>query len=241
LPIFACKFIFRAIWIPESDQLPDTVNDFAKERCRMLDEQLRPRGIDNPRVLAVIESTPRHLFVPEESRPWSYADSPQPIGFGQTISQPFIVALMTQTLHLTGPERVLEIGAGSGYQAAILAQLAAEVHTVEFIPELAERATHRLEELGLSNVHVHNGDGSEGWPASAPYDAILVAAAAPQVPLPLLDQLAENGRMIIPIGRRGTQELELWQRKQGAFEYEALIPVAFVPLRGKHGWTRDER
>jgi protein-L-isoaspartate(D-aspartate) O-methyltransferase len=168
--------------------LPDIVNDFAGERRRMVDEQLRPRGIDNPRLLAVIESTPRHLFVPEESRPWAYADSPQPIGFGQTISQPFIVALMTQTLHLTGSERVLEIGAGSGYQAAI-----------------------------------------------------LVAAAAPQVPPPLLDQLAENGRMIIPKGRHGTQDLELWRRKQRAFEHEALIPVAFVPLRGKHGLSRDER
>jgi protein-L-isoaspartate(D-aspartate) O-methyltransferase len=207
----------------------------------MVEEQLRPRGIKDPRVLAVFESTPRHLFVPEETRSWAYADAPQPIGFDQTISQPCIVALMTQILGLTGPERILEVGAGCGYQAAILGQLAAEVHTVELIPELAERATRTLTELGLTNVHVHCGDGSDGWPYSAPYDAILVAAAAPQVPPPLLEQLAENGRMILPVGRRGYQKLEFWQREQGAFKPRALIPVAFVPLRGKHGWARGER
>ena len=220
--------------------MPDTEKDFVVERHRMVEEQLRPRGIDDPRVLAVVESTPRHLFVPEESHPWAYADSALQIGFGQTISQPFVVALMTQALRLTGSERVLEVGAGSGYQAAILAQLAAEVHTVEFIPELAERATRTLAELGLTNVHVHSGDGSDGWPASAPYDAILVAAAAPHIPPPLLEQLAENGRMILPVGGHGYQNLELWRREPGAFEHEAIIPVCFVPLRGKHGWTRDE-
>jgi protein-L-isoaspartate(D-aspartate) O-methyltransferase len=221
--------------------LPEPRIDFVVERHRMVEEQLCPRGIDDPRVLAVFESTPRHLFVPEESRPWAYADSPQQIGFGQTISQPFIVALMTQLLHLSGSERVLEVGAGSGYQAAILAQLAAEVHTVEFIPELAERATCTLAGLGLANVHVHSGDGSDGWLACAPYDAILVAAAAPRVPPPLLEQLAAYGRLILPVGRYGDQELQLWQREPGAFEYKAIIPVAFVPLRGKHGWPRDER
>jgi protein-L-isoaspartate(D-aspartate) O-methyltransferase len=220
--------------------MPESMKDFTAERRRMVEEQLRPRGIDDPRVLAVFEATPRHLFIPEESRPWAYADSPQPIGFGQTISQPFIVALMTQFLYLTGSERVLEVGAGSGYQAAILAGLTAEVHTVELIPELAERATRTLADLGLGNVHVHSGDGSIGWPASAPYDAILVAAAAPQVPPPLLEQLAARGRLILPVGRHGTQELELWRREQGAFEYETILSVCFVPLRGKHGWARNE-
>jgi protein-L-isoaspartate(D-aspartate) O-methyltransferase len=221
--------------------MPESIKDFAVERHRMVEEQLRPRGIDDPRVLAVFESIPRHLFVPEESRPWAYADSPLQIGFGQTISQPFIVALMTQLLYLTGSERVLEVGAGSGYQAAILAGLAGELHTVEFIPELAERATRTLAELGLGNVHVHSGDGSMGWPASAPYDAILVAAAAPQVPQPLLEQLAEHGRLILPVGRHGSQELELWRREQGAFEHETILSVCFVPLRGKHGWPGGER
>jgi protein-L-isoaspartate(D-aspartate) O-methyltransferase len=225
----------------EANGLPELLTDFAGERQRMVEEQLCPRGIDDPRVLAVFESTPRHLFVPEESRPWAYADSPQSIGFGQTISQPFIVALMTQLLHLTGSERVLEVGAGSGYQAAILAQLVADVDTVEFIPELAERAACTLAELGLDNVHVHSGDGSEGWPACAPYDAILVAAAAPHVPPPLLEQLAAHGRLILPVGRHGTQELQLWQREQGTFEHKAIIPVAFVPLHGRHGWPREER
>ena len=221
--------------------MPEPLKDFAVERHRMVEEQLRPRGIDDPRVLAVVESTPRHLFVPEESHPWAYADAPQQIGFGQTISQPYIVALMTQLLKLTGSERVLEVGAGSGYQAAILSQLAAEVETVELIPELAERAARTLAELGLDNVHVHSGDGSEGWAPSAPYDDILVAAAAPQVPPPLLEQLALHGRMILPVGRHGYQGLELWRREQETFEHEAILPVAFVPLRGKHGWARDER
>jgi protein-L-isoaspartate(D-aspartate) O-methyltransferase len=221
--------------------MPESLKDFAMKRQRMVDEQLRPRGINDPRVLAVFESTPRHLFIPEESRSWAYADSPLQIGFGQTISQPYIVALMTQLLYLTGAERVLEVGAGSGYQAAILAGLAAEVHTIEFIPELAERAARTLAELELTNIHVHGGDGSEGWPASAPYGAILVAAAAPHVPPPLLEQLAEHGRMILPVGRHGTQELELWQREHGTFEHEAIIPVAFVPLRGRHGWPGGER
>jgi protein-L-isoaspartate(D-aspartate) O-methyltransferase len=212
------------------------VNEFAAERHRMVKEQLRPRGICDPRVLAALESTPRHLFVPEESRPWAYADSPQPIGHGQTISQPYIVALMSEALHLAGLERVLEVGAGSGYQAAILACLAAEIHTIELIPELAERSTRTLADLGLTNIHVHSGDGTLGWPESAPYDAILVAAAAPHVPQPLLDQLAPHGRLILPVGARGMQQLEHWWREGEVFKHETLLAVAFVPLRGKHGW-----
>lgn len=212
---------------------------FVHERFRMVDEQLRMRGIQDPRVLAVYKLIPRHLFVPKESRPWAYADCPQPIGFGQTISQPYVTALMSESLHLTGPERVLEVGTGSGYQTAILSQLSAEVHTIEIIPELAERAARTFIELGLTNIHSHIGDGSQGWPESAPYDAILVAAAAPRVPALLLDQLAEGGRMILPIGARGGQQLELWRREQGGFEHEVILLVAFVPLRGKDGWPED--
>jgi protein-L-isoaspartate(D-aspartate) O-methyltransferase len=210
----------------------DPSQDFTEQRRRMVGTQLIRRGIRDPRVLAVLETTPRHLFVPEESRPWAYADSPQPIGFNQTISQPYIVALMSQSLNLTGSERVLEVGTGSGYQAAILAQLAAEVHSVELIPELAERATRTLASLGLANLHVHCADGSLGWPDSAPYDAILVAAAASHVPQPLLKQLADHGRMILPIGQPGAQQLEYWWRVGDTFEYKVLLPVAFVPLQG---------
>lgn len=202
----------------------------------MAAEQLRARGISDPRVLAAFQAVPRHLFVPPEYRPWAYDDSPQPIGHEQTISQPYIVALMSERLALTGTERVLEVGTGCGYQAAILAYLAAEVHTVELIPELAERARQNIATLGLQNVHVHCGDGSQGWPDYAPYQAILVAAAAPQIPQPLLEQLTEGGRLILPIGPRGFQQLELWRREGGAFSSENILPVAFVPLRGKHGW-----
>ncbi len=208
----------------------------AEARRRMVTEQLRQRGIHDPRVLETFESIPRHLFVPLEYQPWAYDDSPQPIGHEQTISQPYIVALMTELLALTGAERVLDVGTGSGYQAAILAKLAAEVHTVELLPALAERARQTLETLGLENAHVHCADGSQGWPDSAPYQAILTAAAAPKVPQPLLEQLAEGGRLVLPVGARGFQRLELWRKEGDAFSSENILPVAFVLLRGKHGW-----
>ena len=214
----------------------EAIRDLADERHRMVTGQLRPRGIRDPRLLAAFESVPRHLFLPEAERPWAYEDGAQPIGHEQTISQPYIVALMTQVLSLTGSERVLEVGTGSGYQAAILSGLALEIHTLELIPELAARASHTLAELGLTNVQVHTGDGSLGWPAAMPYDAILVAAAAPRAPQPLLDQLADGGRMVIPVGAYGYQYLELWRRHGRIFDHEALLSVAFVPLRGKHGW-----
>lgn len=209
--------------------------DFLAERKRMAVHQLRSRGIRDPRVLEVFESTPRHLFVPAELRESAYADVPLPIGFKQTISQPFIAAYMTQALELTGVERVLEVGTGSGYQAAILSSLAREVHTVELIPALADRAASILADLGIANVFVHLGDGSQGWIESAPYDAIIVTAAAPHVPQPLLDQLAPHGRMILPVGETGVQELEFWRREGESFSHETLLPVAFVPLRGRDG------
>ncbi len=209
--------------------------DFLAERKLMVTRQLLGGGISNRRVLEAFESIPRHLFVPEESREWAYEDHPLPIGFQQTISQPYIVAYMTQWMDLTGAERVLEVGTGSGYLAAILSALALEVHTIEMIPALAERAATTLTCLGLTNVFVHIGDGSQGWSDSAPYDAIMVSAAAPHVPKPLLDQLADHGRMILPVGKSGYQELELWRREGDAFSHEILLPVAFVPLRGKDG------
>ena len=211
------------------------LDDFLDERKYMVERQLRARGIHDARVLAAFEAIPRHLFVPEESRQWAYEDCPHRIGFEQSISQPFIVAYMTQSLKLTGTERVLEIGTGSGYQTAILSQLVPEVHTVELIPALAERAAKTLAEIGITNVFLHTADGSLGWSESAPYDAIIVTAAAPRVPKSLLDQLTDHGRMILPVGASGFQELELWQRAGYSFSYETLLAVAFVPLRGKEG------
>jgi len=204
----------------------------------MVAEQLRPRGIRNPRVLSVFETIPRHFFIPNEEQAWSYGDYPQPIGFGQTISQPYIVALMTESLMLTGVEKALEVGTGSGYQSAILSKLVAEVHTIEIIPELAERARRAFETLDIMNVHSHVGDGSKGLNEFSPFDAILVTAAAPHVPKPLLDQLSDGGRLIIPVGSRGFQELELWHRSGSAFKSETILPVAFVPLRGQFGWEK---
>ena len=212
------------------------MDKFLDERKRMVEDQIARRGILDPRLLAVMESVPRHRFVPADNLTWAYSDGPLPIGHGQTISQPYIVALMTGLLELKGDERVLEVGTGSGYQAAILARMAGEVHTVEFIPELAGRAEEVLAELGFANVHVHAGDGSLGWPAAAPYAGILVAAAAPSAPEPLLAQLAEGGRLVIPVGSHGFQQLEVWKRNGNQYEHKTNIAVAFVPLRGEHGW-----
>ena len=205
-------------------------------RKRMVEEQIVRRGVHDPRLLSVMGDVPRHRFVLADDLAWAYADGPLPIGHGQTISQPYIVALMTDLLQLNGVERVLEVGTGSGYQAAVLGRMAAEVHTVEVIPELAAQATKILAELGFSNIQIHDGDGSQGWPAASPYNAILVAAAAPSVPQPLLDQLAEGGRLVIPVGDRGNQQLECWTRTGQKFERRVSLQVAFVPLRGEYGW-----
>ena len=205
-------------------------------RKRMVEEQIVRRGVHDPRLLSVMGDVPRHRFVLADDLAWAYADGPLPIGHGQTISQPYIVALMTDLLQLNGVERVLEVGTGSGYQAAVLGRMAAEVHTVEVIPELAAQATKILAELGFSNIQVHDGDGSQGWPAASPYNAILVAAAAPSVPQPLLDQLAEGGRLVIPVGDRGNQQLECWTRTGQKFERRVSLQVTFVPLRGEYGW-----
>jgi protein-L-isoaspartate(D-aspartate) O-methyltransferase len=209
--------------------------EFLEERKLMVERQLRGRGIYEARLLAAFESIPRHLFVPEDLRLLAYEDCPHPIGYGQTISQPYIAAYMTRSLGLTGTEHMLEVGTGSGYQAAILSRLVADVHTIELIPALADRAAHILAELGLTNVFVHIGDGSRGWIKEAPYDAIMVTAAAPRAPKSLLNQLAGQGRMILPVGPSGYQDLQLWTRQGDSFSQETLLPVAFVPLRGKEG------
>lgn len=208
--------------------------DFTQERKRMVEMQIMRRGLLEPRLLAAFSTVPRHLFVPAEENYVAYEDSPLPIGCGQTISQPYIVALMTHLLELTGEERVLEVGTGSGYQSAILSLLAKEIHTIEFIPALAEQAKKMLADY--PNVYCHTGDGSLGWPEAAPYDGIIVAAAAPKAPQALLDQLKSGGRLVIPVGDRGYQELEVWTRCMDEFDRRSEITVAFVPLRGKEGW-----
>jgi protein-L-isoaspartate(D-aspartate) O-methyltransferase len=198
----------------------------------MVDEQLRQRGIRDGRVLQVMAEVPRHLFVPVAWRRYAYNDGPLPIGEGQTISQPYIVALMTENLLLTGEETVLEVGTGSGYQAAVLSRLARRVYSIEILPNLAETARVRLAELGYDNVTVIVGNGNYGWPQGGPYDAIIVTAAAPQVPQALLDQLAEGGRLVVPVSIRGVQHL-LRLRKVGRnITQEDLGLVQFVPLVG---------
>ncbi len=209
---------------------------FSHIRQRMVDEQIARRGVSDARVLKAMRDLPRHHFVDPELHDEAYADHPLPIGAGQTISQPYIVALMTACLDLMGDEKVLEIGTGSGYQAALLGKLAREVHTVELVPRLAEKARGILEGLGIRNVHVHVGDGSLGWPEEAPYDRIIATAAAPRVPDAYLEQLKEEGKMVIPVGARWRQMLELWTRKGKEGIKEEILPVVFVPLLGAEGW-----
>ena len=212
---------------------------YQSQRNRMVDEQLFSRDIVDRRVLDAMRRVPRHHFVRPEDIHLAYADGPLPIGLGQTISQPYIVALMTQLLELKGGEVVLEVGTGSGYQAAVLAQLVREVHTIERHAQLARQAEMALVELGLTNVCVHVGDGSLGLLDYAPFQGILVTAAAPHVPQPLLDQLADSGRLVAPVGSLGGQVLERWWRSGENYRHEVVTPVAFVPLRGKHGWDED--
>jgi protein-L-isoaspartate(D-aspartate) O-methyltransferase len=203
----------------------------------MVHDDLRGRGVRDPQVLAAMLAVPREEFVPPELDDRAYADRPLPIGHGQTISQPYIVALMTQALKLRPTDRVLEIGAGSGYGAAVLARLASEVYTVERLPELAEAARERLARLGFDNVRVRCGDGTLGWAAHAPYDAISVTAAAPAVPRALLAQLVIGGRLVMPIGGRGGQRLvTITRTRADDCTIADLGPVEFVPLIGDEGW-----
>lgn len=198
--------------------------------------QLLPRGIEDPRVIKAFETVARHAFVPKDLEPSAYEDCALPIGNDQTISQPYIVARMTELLELTGKETVLEIGTGSGYQAAILSQLCNKVHTVEQVPELSARAQKTCDTLGYKNIAFHTGDGSLGWPDSAPYDAILVTAAAPDTPPPLLDQLKDNGRLVIPLGERRLQIMTRIRKNNGIFRTDRGEACVFVPLLGKYGW-----
>jgi len=199
----------------------------------MVEAQIRARGVDDERVLSAMRKVPRHLFVPEELKPFAYGDEPLPIGEGQTISQPYIVAYMTQALQLFGTERVLEVGTGSGYQTAVLAEMVREVFTIELLSALSEKARTLLEALGYTNIRLKAGDGTLGWEENAPFDAIMVTAAAPAVPKKLQEQLGLKGRMIIPVGS-GFQELFLITRERGNFRKKKLLPVRFVPLVSAH-------
>ncbi len=203
----------------------------------MVNDQLKARGITDARVLEAFLKVPRHLFVPEAQQPEAYEDHPILIGEGQTISQPYMVALMVQLLRLQGHERVLEIGTGSGYQLAILAQLALEAYSIERLPELAAQAMQRMHTMGYLNVHVGAGNGTPGWREYAPFEGIVVAAAAPKVPQPLLDQLADGGRMVIPVGSQESQMLLSVEKRGGRIHTTEVTSCVFVPLRGEHGWS----
>ncbi len=208
----------------------------ARERERMVAEQLVPRGIKDPRVLEAMGKVPRHLFVDEALRDKAYGDHPLPIGEGQTISQPFMVGRMTELLRLTGTEKVLEVGTGSGYQAAVLAQLAARVCTIERLAKLAARARETLERLGITNVWVRTANGTFGWPDEAPFDRILVAAGGPSIPPPLLEQLAEGGRMVMPVGQADYQKLQVIDKIGGQARVTEDSECVFVKLIGKFAW-----
>lgn len=203
---------------------------FDQARAKMVRQQLEARGIKDKRVLAAMRRVPRHEFVPEHFRASAYDDCPLPIGHGQTISQPYIVAFMTEQLRPLPTDRVLEIGTGSGYQAAVLAELVAEVYTIEIIEPLAERARTTLARLGYTNVTVRVGDGHKGWPEKAPFDAIIVTCAPEDIPQPLVDQLKDGGRMIIPVGPLWDQELVLLEKKQGRLTRTDVLAVRFVPM-----------
>ena len=212
------------------------IKQYELERHDMVERQLRRRGLTDERVLAAFERVPRHLFVPAGLREAAYDDTPLPIGLGQTISQPYIVGLMISLLELNGDERVLELGTGSGYQAALLSRIAGEVHTVELVPPLGVAAQALLRDLGFANVYVHIGDGSLGWPEAAPYSGIVAAAAAPRVPPPLLQQLSEGGRLVLPVALDHEQWLKLLRRRGDDYDERVITAVAFVPMRGKYGW-----
>jgi protein-L-isoaspartate(D-aspartate) O-methyltransferase len=205
----------------------------AERRRQMIESQIRMRGVRDPRVLAAMERVPRHRFVRDEDVPMAYGDHPIPVGFGQTISQPYIVAYMTEQLALPEDARVLEVGTGSGYQTAVLAELAREVYTMEIVPELAEQSARLLDTLGYHNVHARFGDGYVGWKEVAPFDAIIVTAAPDHLPPPLLEQLVIGGRIAVPVGR-GSQDLIVYSKTADGVEEQSRLPVRFVPLTRSH-------
>ncbi|MFO0751980.1 MAG: protein-L-isoaspartate(D-aspartate) O-methyltransferase [Thermodesulfovibrionales bacterium] len=220
----------------ESRSRENGAGELRRVRDAMVDNQLVPRGIKDPRVLDALRKVPRHLFVPEAMRSGAYDDMALSIGEGQTISQPYMVAVMTELLELKGEEKVLEIGTGSGYQAAILGELAKEVYTVERLPELAAEAGRRLADLGYANVTVVTGDGTKGLEEQAPFDRILITAAAPEIPGIMVHQLREEGIIVAPVGERFSQVLIKGRKRKGILVEESGTPCVFVPLIGEYGW-----
>lgn len=211
---------------------------FEEQRRRMVTEQLIPRGIADRLVLDAMERVPRHMFVPEDMRDSAYEDCALPIGEGQTISQPYMVAVMTERLDLKGGENVLEIGTGSGYQAAVLAEIAGKVYSIERISPIARQAERTLKELGYGNIEIHVGDGTAGLRSKAPFDGIIVTAGSPSIPEPLISQLKEGGRLVIPIGDVYGQVLTVAKKTRGTLDIDSSIGCVFVPLIGKFGWKK---
>jgi protein-L-isoaspartate(D-aspartate) O-methyltransferase len=224
------RFVAVALFATTGCGQAPTAADFATQRQRMVDKQLKFRGIKDERVLAAMAKVPREEFVPADARPGAYDDGPLPIGYDQTISQPYVVAFMTEQLRPKRSDRVLEVGSGSGYQAAILGELVAEVYTIEIVEPLAKSAEATLQRLGYKNVHIKAGDGYKGWPEEAPFDAIIVTCAPEKVPQPLIDQLKDGGRMVIPVGERFAQQLYLLEKKNGQLKESVTLPVRFVPM-----------
>jgi protein-L-isoaspartate(D-aspartate) O-methyltransferase len=213
------------------------VDEFAAQREKMVAEQLGGRDIVDASVLKAMQTVPRHRFVPGELRHLAYHDTPLPIGHGQTISQPYIVALMSQVLAVEPGRRILEIGTGSGYQAAVLAEMGATVFSIEIVPELGRQAIDNLQSSGYGNIRVKIGDGYQGWPEYAPFDAVIVTCAPTRIPEPLKDQLAEGGRMVIPVGEKYAQQLVLLTKQKGEIRQEKIVDVRFVPMVDRHGKT----
>jgi protein-L-isoaspartate(D-aspartate) O-methyltransferase len=228
--IIAQYLLFAAIATTGCGQQTPTPADFTAQRQRMVERQLKSRDIRDERVLAAMTKVPREEFIPAHARGDAYEDGPLPIGYGQTISQPYIVAFMTEQLRPRPSDRVLEIGSGSGYQAAILAELVADVYTIDIVEPLAKTAEATLQRFGYKNVHIKVGDGYKGWPEEAPFDAIIVTCAPEKVPQPLVDQLKDGGRMVIPVGERFAQQLYLLEKKNGQLKESATLPVRFVPM-----------
>lgn len=231
---FGCLYKVRKLLLHVMDKA-----DFERLRNLMVETQLIPRGITDIRVLEAMRRVPRHLFMEEALRFKAYDDMALPIGEGQTISQPYMVAVMTEILGLTGDEKVLEVGTGSGYQAAILAELAQEVYTIERFQSLSDHAREVLRGLGYDNIHFLAGDGTLGWPEESPYDRIIITAAAPDIPEPLIQQLSEGGILLAPVGDRYSQQLIKAAKRKGQLIKEYHTPCVFVPLVGRHGWKGD--
>ena len=233
LALLSVPTLLSACPLPQSE-IPQPEDVYRQERLEMVEQHLRSRDIHHEGVLEAMSRVPRHLFMPSEVRQYAYADQAAPIGSEQTLSQPYVVALMTQSVDPKPQDLVLEIGTGSGYQAAVLAELTREVFTIEIVPELAESAARTLEEQGYSNVRVRQGDGYQGWPSEAPFDVVMITAAAERIPEPLIEQLAEGGRLIMPLGQvDGIQTLTLVTRKDGQTAVTGIIPVRFVPMTGE--------